>query len=74
MKRILITGALGQIGSELTIFLRKRYGKENVVASDIKPITEEMIKQDGIFEHINCLNAQEIYSVIKKYRIDTVFH
>jgi nucleoside-diphosphate-sugar epimerase len=74
MKRILITGALGQIGSELVSFLRKRYDKENVIASDIKPISEKMIDQDGIFEHIDCLNAREIYSVIKKYRIDTVFH
>jgi len=74
MKRILITGALGQIGSELVSFLRKRYGKENIIASDIKPIPEEMTNQDGIFEHIDCLNAQEIYSVIKKYKINTVFH
>jgi len=74
MKRILITGALGQIGSELITFLRKRYGQENVIASDIKPIPEETIKQGGIFEHIDCLDAQEIYSVIKKYRIDTIFH
>jgi len=74
MKRILITGALGQIGSELITYLRKRYGRENVIASDIKPIPEEMINQGEIFEHIDCLNAREIYSVIKKYRIDTVFH
>jgi nucleoside-diphosphate-sugar epimerase len=74
MKRILITGALGQIGSELASFLRKRYGNENVVTSDIKPVPEEMINQVGVFEHIDCLDDQKIYSVIKKYRIDTVFH
>jgi len=74
MKRILITGALGQIGSELVSFLRKRYGKENVIASDIKPIPEKMINQDWIFEHVDCLDTQEVYSVIKKYRIDTIFH
>jgi nucleoside-diphosphate-sugar epimerase len=74
MKRILITGALGQIGSELVSFLRKRYGKENVIASDIKPIPEKMIDQDGIFEHTDCLDVQKIYSVINKYRIDTIFH
>jgi nucleoside-diphosphate-sugar epimerase len=49
MKRILITGALGQIGSELITFLRKRYGKENVIASDIKPIPEETNYQGGIY-------------------------
>ncbi|MHC2994014.1 MAG: L-threonine 3-dehydrogenase [Candidatus Atribacteria bacterium] len=74
MKKILITGALGQIGSELTPFLRKRYGNENVVASDIKPIHKGIIGQDGPLEHIDCLDAQEIYSAVKKYKIDTVFH
>ena len=54
MKRILITGALGQIGSELASFLRQRYGNENVVASDIKLLSEGMIKQEGPFEHIDC--------------------
>jgi nucleoside-diphosphate-sugar epimerase len=74
MKKILITGALGQIGSELTPFLRKRYKNENVVATDIKPRSEGIMHQEGPFEHIDCLNAQEIYSAVKKYKIDTVFH
>jgi len=74
MKKILITGALGQIGSELITFLRKRYGNENVIASDIKSMPEEMINQGGAFEHIDCLDAQGIYSVIKKHKIDTIFH
>jgi len=74
MKKILITGALGQIGSELTPFLRKRYKNENVVASDIKPSSEGIIHQEGPFEQIDCLNAPEIYSAVKKYKIDTIFH
>jgi len=74
MKKFLIIGALGQIGSELASFLRQRYGNENVVASDIKLLSEGMIKQEGPFEHIDCLDAQKIFSVIKKYKIDTVFH
>lgn len=74
MKKILVTGALGQIGSELIPFLRKRYKNENVVASDIKPRSEGIIHQEGPFEHIDCLNAPEIYSTVKKYKIDTVFH
>ncbi|PIY33728.1 MAG: UDP-glucose 4-epimerase, partial [Candidatus Infernicultor aquiphilus] len=74
MKKILITGALGQIGSELTTFLRKRYGDKKVIASDIKPKLEGTIGQEGPFEHIDCLNAPEIYSAVKKYKIDTVFH
>jgi nucleoside-diphosphate-sugar epimerase len=74
MKRILITGALGQIGFELITFLKKRYGNENVIASDIKSIPERMTNQVEVFEHIDCLDAQRIYSVIKKYKIDTIFH
>jgi len=74
MKRILITGALGQIGSELVSFLRKRYGEENVIASDIKPLSKVMIGQEEPFEHIDCLDAQAIYTTVKKYNIDTIFH
>lgn len=74
MKRILITGALGQIGSELITFLRKRYENDNVIASDIKPMPEGMTDQYEPFEHIECLNAQEIYSAVKKHKIDTIFH
>ena len=74
MKRILITGALGQIGSELVSFLRKKYGNENVVASDIKSVPEGMINWGGTFEHIDCLDAQAIYTTVKKYNIDTIFH
>ena len=74
MKKILITGALGQIGSELTPFLRKRYGDKKVIASDIKPRSEGIMHQEGPFEHIDCLNAPEIYSAVKKYKIDTIFH
>jgi len=74
MKKILVTGALGQIGSELTVFLRKRYGKENVIASDIKPfIRENMISLEP-FEHLDCTDLPEIQSTVKKYQIDTIFH
>jgi len=64
MKRILVTGALGQIGSELITFLKKRYGRENVIASDIKQLPKETIIQFEPYKHINCLDMQ----------IDTIFH
>ena len=41
MKKILVTGATGQLGSELTITLRNRYGAENVLAADKKPALNE---------------------------------
>jgi len=74
MKKILITGALGQIGSELTVFLRKKYGRENVIASDIKQISSEKINQIEPFEHIDCLDAQAIFATIKNHKIDAIFH
>ena len=74
MKKILITGALGQIGSELTIFLRKKYGKQNVVASDIKRISGEKINQIEPFERIDCLDDQVIFAAVKNHKIDTIFH
>ncbi len=74
MKKILITGALGQIGSELTVFLREKYGEQNVVASDIKRVSSEKINQIGPFKRIDCLDNQAIYSVVDKYKIDTIFH
>lgn len=74
MKKILITGALGQIGSELTALLRENYGRNNVVASDIKSLTPEKKIQMEPFENIDCLNAKAIYAIAKKYQIDTIFH
>ena len=74
MKKILVTGAFGQIGSELTFFLRKRYGKENVIATDIKQLPKETIIQFEPFEQIDCLDMQVIYTAVKKYQIDTIFH
>ncbi len=74
MKRILITGATGQIGTELTRELRKKYGVENVVASDIKKTPTEKFEESGPFEIINVTNPEQIEQAIKKYEIDSVFH
>ncbi|GAB4116165.1 MAG: L-threonine 3-dehydrogenase [Candidatus Caldatribacteriota bacterium] len=74
MKRILITGALGQIGSELTPFLREKFGQDKVIASDIKKLPTE--KKDLVepFEEIDCLDASQIFRIVQKYQIDTIFH
>jgi len=68
-KKIMVTGASGQIGSELMPVLRKKYGEENVVAADI-------VKKDdlGIFETVDVTQRESIESAIKKYNIDTVYH
>lgn len=73
MKKILITGALGQIGSELTVKMRGLYGKDNVIISDIeKKRGKEDLTESGPFEIINVLDAKQISDVVDKYKIDTI--
>lgn len=74
MKRILVTGATGQIGSELTLALRERYGKENVVAAGHKRAPSEELLNSGPFEIIDCGKIEMIEDVVKKYNIDTIYH
>lgn len=57
MKKILITGALGQIGSELTLHLRNIYGDENVVASDLKPSVPAGALENGPYEVVDVTQA-----------------
>ncbi|MEA2104030.1 MAG: L-threonine 3-dehydrogenase [Candidatus Cloacimonadota bacterium] len=73
MKKILVLGAAGQIGSELVPELRKIYGKTNVVASDIKTDVPEILK-DGPYEIADCLDQIRIAEVITHYKIDTVYN
>lgn len=74
MKNILVIGSVGQIGSELTLELRKRYGNGNVVAGyrSTKP-TRELL-ESGPAEIVDATNAQLIADVVKKYKIDTIYN
>ena len=71
-KSILILGACGQIGTELTFALRERYGNENVVASDIREGNDE-IMASGPFEILDATNYDAIEDVIMYYEIDEVY-
>ncbi|NRD79592.1 L-threonine 3-dehydrogenase [Bacillus sp. BRMEA1] len=73
MKRILITGALGQIGSELTLKLRDIYGADNVIATDIKKNDSEAA-QSGPFEVVDVTDLKRMGEVAQKHNIDTVLH
>ncbi len=70
---ILITGCAGQIGTELTLELRKIYGNENVVATDIKEAPEQVMNS-GPFEFLDVLDREAMRKVIKKYNINGIFH
>ncbi|MCK4904325.1 MAG: NAD-dependent epimerase/dehydratase family protein, partial [Candidatus Marinimicrobia bacterium] len=74
MKKILVTGAVGQIGSELTMSLRERYGNDNVVAGGRKTKPSEKLLNTGPFEIVDCTDVKEIANIVKKYDIDTIYH
>ena len=74
MRKILITGSLGQIGTELTMHFRKTYGYDRVVASDlIKKDCPEVI-ESGPFEQVDVLDLEKLASIVDKHKIDTVIH
>ncbi|MBN8694830.1 MAG: NAD-dependent epimerase/dehydratase family protein [Bacteroidetes bacterium] len=69
-ERILIIGAGGQIGIELTENLSKLYGNENVIAADLKPIPA--LSQNP-FETLDVLNKEALFAIINKYQIKQVY-
>lgn len=75
MKKVLIIGSTGQIGSELTLELRKRYGNENIVAGYIKGAEPKgILKESGPSELVDVTDAQVISDVVKKHNIDTIYN
>ncbi|WP_159244408.1 NAD-dependent epimerase/dehydratase family protein [Tenacibaculum maritimum] len=69
---ILILGACGQIGTELTQKLREVYGDKNVIASDIREGSPEMM-ESGIFEILDATDKKDILEVIQKYKVTEVY-
>ncbi len=75
MKKILVLGSGGQIGSELTMRLREIYGGSNVVATDINPTRlTEAIQQSGPIAACDATKAEEIAAIVDKYQIDTIYN
>lgn len=74
MKKILVSGCLGQIGTELVTKLREVYGVNNVVATDIRKPEGNPIVEGGIFEILDVTNYEEFLNVAKKYEVDTIIH
>jgi nucleoside-diphosphate-sugar epimerase len=74
MRKILVTGAVGQIGSELTVELRQRYGAENVVATGHRTKPSAVLCEGGPFEFIDVTRRETLEAVVEKYNIDTIYH
>ena len=74
MPRVLVTGALGQIGTELVSAARERYGADNVVATDIRIPGPNSPLNQGPIEQVDCTNERRIHAIVEKHKIDTVFH
>jgi nucleoside-diphosphate-sugar epimerase len=71
-KRILIIGASGQIGNELTMCLRNMYSNQNVIASDIKQASKQVM-DSGPFEILDTMNGKALEKIVSDYNITDVY-
>ena len=74
MKKILVTGALGQIGSELVMKMREVYGNDNVIATDLRTIEGSPVVTSGPFELLDVTDHAAMLELAKKYEVDTIIH
>ena len=72
MKRILVTGACGQLGSELSLSLAEKFGAENVIISDISSPPAHL--SDLKFQALDVLDQKSIANILEDQHIDAVFH
>lgn len=74
MKRIMVSGAAGQIGTELLKVLRKKHGPSNVLAVDIQKLADPSLRDSGPFEFCDVTEPEQIEKIVRKYRIGTIYH
>ena len=75
MKNVLVIGSTGQIGSELTRELRKRYGNDSIVAGYIKGAEPKgELKESGPSAEADVTNPEMIANIVKKYNVDTIYN
>lgn len=68
----MVIGASGQIGTELVVELRKQFGNENIIASDIKDDVKEAL-QDGPYEKLDVMDNEALKSIVKKHGITEIY-
>jgi nucleoside-diphosphate-sugar epimerase len=73
MRRILVTGALGQIGSELVPALRDRHGADLVIASDLRMMPPQDANR-GVYEHLDCTQPHQVLEAVRRHDIGTIYH
>ncbi len=71
--KIIVLGASGQIGTELTMELRSKFGNDNVIATDIKNAADEVM-QSGPFEYLDAMNFKGLAEIIDKYKVTQIYH
>lgn len=72
--KILVTGALGQIGTELTMLLRKTYGDDQVIASDVVKKDIPQVTETGPFVQLDVLDQKKMAELVQKEKVKTVYH
>ncbi|MCJ7841556.1 L-threonine 3-dehydrogenase [Lederbergia sp. NSJ-179] len=73
MKKILVTGALGQIGSELIVKLRNLYGENNVIATDIRK-NDSVAALSGPFKLLDVADGEKMFQLAKQNQVDAIIH
>ncbi|MEW8964961.1 NAD-dependent epimerase/dehydratase family protein [Staphylococcus arlettae] len=74
MKKIMITGALGQIGTELVVKCRALYGNENVLATDIRKPELDSPIMEGLFEILDVTDRDRMFELVETFKVDTMMH
>lgn len=74
MKKVIITGALGQIGTELVIKLREKLGDDQVLATDIKRPESDSVILNGPFEILDVTDKDRLFELVESFKADTIMH
>lgn len=74
MKKVIITGALGQIGTELVIKLREKFGNDQVLATDIKRPESDSVILNGPFEILDVADKDRLFELVETFKADTIMH